>query len=87
MVFRKKEMDLDEEEQEEEQELKKMPEVPKPKETMHEVGDVEQVQVDLGNGTFKMVMRVWANEKESAMSDDPLLVLMAKHLFIELQHK
>jgi hypothetical protein len=53
-------------------------------EDKHKAGDVEPVQVDLGNGTFKVVMRVYANGKESAMSEDPLLVLMAKHIFLNI---
>lgn len=91
MVFRKREI----EKEEEYDEVEQTPEVPRPTsmqkpqhlEDKHKAGDVEPVQIDLGNGTFKVVMRVYANEKESAMSEDPLQVLMAKHLFIALANQ
>ena len=50
----------------------------------HVVGEVTTELLDLGNGTFKPIKRVWANSKESAVSDDPLLVLLCQKLFPQI---
>jgi hypothetical protein len=75
--------------QEEEQEEAPTPVMKKPFNSnsgskSHKAGDVETVLVDLGNGTLRPSKKVWANETESATSDDPLIVLMASKLFPQL---
>jgi hypothetical protein len=54
------------------------------KPTHHVAGEMTTELMDLGNGTFRPVKRVWMNSKESAVSDDPLLVLLCQKLFPQL---
>lgn len=93
------EFDEDDEEQEDdslEDEPRKtaVREIPKPTmfnkpsepATHHVAGEMTTELMELGNGTFRPVKRVWMNSKESAVSDDPLLVLLCQKLFPQLDN-
>ena len=53
----------------------------------HVAGEVTTELMEVGNGTLRPVKRVWANSKESAVSDDPLLVLLCQKLLPQLDTK
>lgn len=50
----------------------------------HFAGSSKVELVRLADGSLREVTRVWASENESAVSTDPLLILIAKRLFKEM---